>query len=60
MPMLLYLVGPKQPSGHCYISCFLTDKTALTVLAFKQQIFSQDEPSVLALALYLNNYVFFN
>ena len=27
--MLLYFVGPKHPSGICYISCFLTDRTAL-------------------------------
>ena len=27
--MLLYFVGPKHPSGNCYISCFLTDRTAM-------------------------------
>ena len=32
--MLLYFVGPKHPSGNCYVSCFLTDKTALSVSTF--------------------------
>ena len=30
VPMLLYFVGPKRTSGNCYVSCFLTDKTALS------------------------------
>ena len=29
VPILLYFVGPKHPSGNWYVSCFLTDKTAL-------------------------------
>ena len=29
MPILLYFVGRKCPSGNCYVSCFLTDKTAM-------------------------------
>ena len=29
VPILLYFVGPKHHSGNCYVSCFLTDKTAL-------------------------------
>ena len=29
VPILLYFVAPKCPSGNCYFSCFLTDKTAL-------------------------------
>ena len=29
VPILLYFDRPKRPSGNCYISCFLTDKTAL-------------------------------
>ena len=32
MPTLLYFVGPKRPSGYCYVCCFLTDKTALSTL----------------------------
>ena len=32
VPILLYFVGPKRPSGNCYVSCFLTDKTALAEL----------------------------
>ena len=28
--MLAYFVGPKHPSGNCYISCFLTDRTPLS------------------------------
>ena len=31
VPMLLYLVGPKHPSGNCYVSFFLTDRTALAL-----------------------------
>ena len=27
--MLLYFLRPKHPSGNCYVSCFLTDRTAL-------------------------------
>ena len=27
VPTLLNFVGPKRPSGNCYVSCFLTDKT---------------------------------
>ena len=34
VPMLLYFVGPKRPSGNCYISSFLTDKTALLYTDF--------------------------
>ena len=34
VPILLYFVGPKRPSGNCYISCFLTDKTALSKIIF--------------------------
>ena len=30
--MSLYFVGPKHPSGSCYVSCFLTDSTALIEL----------------------------
>ena len=33
--MLLYFVGPKHPSGNCYISCFLTDRTAMNSLQNK-------------------------
>ena len=33
VPVLLYFVGPKRPSGNCYVSCFLTDKTALGPVA---------------------------
>ena len=29
VPILLYFVRPKRPSGNCYISCFLTEKTPL-------------------------------
>ena len=29
VPILLYFVGAKHPSGNCYINCFLTDRTAL-------------------------------
>ena len=29
VPILLYFVGPKHPSGNCCVSCFLTDETAL-------------------------------
>ena len=28
MPLLLYFIGPKHPSGNCYIICFLTEKTS--------------------------------
>ena len=34
-PILLYFVGPKRRSGNCYVSCFLTDKTAL--VTFKKK-----------------------
>ena len=27
---LSYFVGPKYPSGNCYVSCFPPDRTALT------------------------------
>ena len=33
MLISLYFVRPKRPSGNCYVSCFLTDKTALDELA---------------------------
>ena len=29
VPISLYYVGPGHPSGNCYISCFLTEKTPL-------------------------------
>ena len=29
VPILLFFVQPKRPSGNCYVSCFLTDKTVL-------------------------------
>ena len=29
MPTLLYIVRPKRPSGNCYVSFFLTEKTPL-------------------------------
>ena len=32
VPILLYLVGPKRPSGNCYVKCFLTDRKALEIL----------------------------
>ena len=32
MPTLLYFVGPKRPSGNCLVNCFLTDRTALSVM----------------------------
>ena len=31
MPILLYFVWPKHPSGNCYIRCFLTDRAALDI-----------------------------
>ena len=31
VPTLLHSVRTKRPSGNCYISCFLTDNTALIV-----------------------------
>ena len=31
VPTFLYFYGPKRPSVNCYVSCFLTDKTALTM-----------------------------
>ena len=36
VPMLLYIVGPKHPSGNYYIICFLTDRTALNLLYMKK------------------------
>ena len=35
VPISFYFVGPKCPSGNCYVSCFLTDKTALTTSHYK-------------------------
>ena len=32
VPILLYFVRPKHPSGNCYVSCFLTEKTPLPSL----------------------------
>ena len=29
VPISEYFVGPKSPSGNCYISCFFTEKTPL-------------------------------
>ena len=34
VPIILYFVRPKHPSGNCYSSCFLTEKTALTKRLF--------------------------
>ena len=31
MPILLYFVGPKCPSGNCLVKCFVTDRTALEI-----------------------------
>ena len=28
-PLLLFFVGPKRPSGNCYVICFLTEKPKL-------------------------------
>ena len=33
MPILLYFIRPKRPSGNCDESCFLTEKTPLKNLA---------------------------
>ena len=32
---ILHIVGPKRPSGNCYVCCCLTDKTALIGSNFK-------------------------
>ena len=37
VPSSLYFVRPKPPSGNCYVSCFLTDKTALSVCMVTMQ-----------------------
>ena len=34
VPIVLYFVRPKCPSGNCYVSCFLTEKTPLTPGSF--------------------------
>ena len=39
VPILLYFVGPKRPSGNCYISCFLADKTALGLMLMNREAF---------------------
>ena len=31
VPILLFFVRPKRPSGNCYVNCFLTEKTALNI-----------------------------
>ena len=32
VPIIFYFVRPKHPSGNCYVSCFLTEKTPFTPL----------------------------
>ena len=50
MPILLNFVGPKHPSGSCYISCFLTDRTALLLFNdstnFFNKFFCEEEFSI--------------
>ena len=44
--MSLYFVGPKRPSGSCYISCFLTDSTALIELKVQSMKITSSEHMV--------------
>ena len=36
-PIILYFVRPKRASGNCYVSYFLTEKTALHCITFLKQ-----------------------
>ena len=39
VPILLYFVRPKRSSGNCYESCFITEKTPLTICNLTSKTF---------------------
>ena len=53
--MLLSFVGPKHPSGNCYVSYFLTDSTALIQSVSKSRqifIYTQKKFGVLVFSIW--------